>query len=189
MTRVLIVDDEPLARQRLVRLMEAHPEFECVGEAADGASAVTFCQQQSVDLVLMDVEMPGMNGMDAARALGDLTPSPGIIFCTAYEQFAVEAFGVNAIDYLLKPVRSEDLARALSRVSDSSETSASEQQSGARTHITVRSYQGIQKIPVASIYYFQADQKYVNVVHEEGEHLIDESLRQLESEFGETFLR
>lgn len=191
---VLIVDDEPLARQRLIRLLDAHDTFECIGEAGDGRAAVEFCQQQAVDLVLLDVEMPGLNGMEAARALVELDQTPLMVFCTAYDDFALEAFGVNAVDYLLKPIRSEHLQRALDRVTaqlsaSSTISGQNEENTQARSYITVRSYQGLQKIPIESIYYFQADQKYVNVVHEAGEHLIDESLRQLETEFGERFLR
>lgn len=212
---LLIVDDEPLARERLRRLLTAHPDFDCVDALADGRSVLAWFEKQSAEAVLLDIEMPGMSGMDVAERLQQLARPPKIVFTTAYQEYALQAFAVDAQDYLLKPVRPEDLRRALERIRKQLSGDGTQAQLKAGVHkvyatgeehasenrtslvdmsddadfLTVRSYQGLQRISLKDIYLFEADQKYVNVVHTGGHHLIDESLRHLETQYGDRFLR
>lgn len=185
---VLIVDDEPLARQRLVRLLQAHSDFCVAGEAAHGEAALAYLTEQTVDLVLLDIQMPGRSGLEVAAQIQALKKPPLIIFCTAFEQHALAAFGVDAVDYLLKPVRPEDLSRALNRVKErlSMRVPALEP---ARTHISAQTHKGLELIALADIYACLAEQKYVTVLHAGGETLIDESLKQLEEQFPDLFIR
>lgn len=187
--RILLVDDEPLARERLKRLLQAHPDFSVAGEAAHGDAALDWLQQQDADLVLLDIQMPGRNGLDTAAALQQLPNPPLLVFCTAYDEHALQAFAVKAIDYLLKPVRPEDLARALQRASEWLAQRPEPAAKPARTHLAARTHHGLQLIPLDEVFYCQADQKYVSVFHQHGETLIDESLKQLEEEFPHLFVR
>ena len=114
--KVLIADDEPLARERLAALLAELDGVECVGAAVDGHEAVEMVGRLRPDVVLLDIAMPGLDGLGAARAIGALEAPPAIVFCTAYDQHAVEAFEHGAVDYLLKPIRPERLAETLRRV-------------------------------------------------------------------------
>ncbi|MFL0808647.1 MAG: LytTR family DNA-binding domain-containing protein [Oceanobacter sp.] len=188
--RLIIVDDEPLARTRLQRLLEKHADIEVVQELDNGQACLDWLDQHQADIVLLDIQMPGLTGLETAAQLQQLPNPPVVIFCTAYDEHALDAFGVKAVDYLLKPVSRELLQRSLDRASEwlqHAEPDAEETPS--RTHLTARTHMGLQLIPIEEVYYFSADQKYVNVVHSEGETLIDDSLRQLEVEFGERFVR
>ena len=193
--RVLVCDDEKLARDRLARLSGALAGIEVVGEAGHGREAVMLSQSLRPDVVLLDIRMPDMDGLEAARHLLKLEHPPAVIFCTAYDEHALEAFKVQAVDYLLKPVSREDLAAALERTRTLTRArlEAVEQQVGAdggqRRHISARTHRGIELVPVDEIRYFLADQKYVTVRHPGGEVLIDETLKELEDEFGERFVR
>jgi two-component system response regulator AlgR len=185
--RVLVVDDEPLARQRLKRLLEEHKDFACIAEAGDGQAAVDWLSQFRADLVLLDIQMPGLDGLQAAEKIRSLANPPVIVFCTAYDDHALAAFDVDAADYLLKPIRKDDLIRALSRAAER----LSRQVAGpaARTHISARTSQGLVLTPVDDVLFFSADQKYVSMHHADGETLIDDSLKQLEEEFPQRFMR
>jgi two-component system, LytTR family, response regulator AlgR len=194
--RVLVCDDEKLARDRLARLTEAVPDTEVVGEAANGREAVILAQSTRPDVVLLDIRMPDMDGIEAARHLLKLEYPPAVIFCTAYDEHALQAFKVRAIDYLLKPVSRDDLAIALGRVSglsrsrlDALEEEVDPQGAAQRRHISARTHRGIELVPVDDIRYFLADQKYVTVKYPGGEVLIDDTLKELEDEFGERFVR
>src|SRR5688572_3255003 len=114
MIRTLVIDDEQPARERLKQLLSAHPDVEIVGEADDGVQAAEQIAELSPDLVLLDIQMPGASGLDVAASLG--RPRPAVIFCTAFDQYAVDAFELSALDYLLKPVNRARLAAALDRV-------------------------------------------------------------------------
>lgn len=186
--RILLVDDEPLARQRLQRLLQAHPDFCVAGEAAHGDAALDWLQQHQADLVLLDIQMPGRNGLDTAAAIQQLAQPPLLVFCTAHDEYALQAFTVQAIDYLLKPVRPEDLTRALQRAGEWL-AQRPVPATPARNHLSARTHHGLQLIPLDEVLYCQADQKYVTVVHDQGETLIDESLKQLEEEFPTRFIR
>ncbi|HXY75498.1 MAG TPA: LytTR family DNA-binding domain-containing protein [Steroidobacteraceae bacterium] len=190
--KVLIVDDEPPARSRLRSLLDEIAGFEVVGEAANGQEALGATHDLVPDIVLLDVRMPSMDGLEAARHLNVLEEPPAIIFTTAYDQYAVEAFEAHAVGYLLKPVRQELLARALERAGRL--TRAQLQKLAAaddarRTHIAARSREGLKLIPLEEVLYFLADQKYTTVRHLQGEDLIEDSLKLLEEEFGATFVR
>jgi two-component system, LytTR family, response regulator AlgR len=194
--RVLVCDDEKLARDRLARLTEAVADVEVVAEAGNGREAVTLAQSTRPDVVLLDIRMPDMDGIEAARHLLKLEHPPAVIFCTAYDEHALQAFKVQAVDYLLKPVSREDLAAALGRVRNLTRTrlDALEQEvhhdgDVQRRHISARTHRGIELVPVDDIRYFLADQKYVTVKHPGGEVLIDDTLKELEDEFGERFVR
>ena len=190
--QVLIVDDEALARDRLVRMVNDFDDHAVIGQAANGVQAVEIAGRDRPDLVLLDIRMPGMDGLEAARHLMDLEEPPAVVFCTAYEEHAIEAFDVQAVGYLLKPVRKDDLARVLAsahRLNKAQLAALDDDGSQRRTHISARTRRGIELVPVHEICYFQADQKYVTVRHASGELIIDETLRELEQEFGEAFIR
>lgn len=196
--RIFVVDDEPLARERLIRIIEKNASHEVVGQAGDGVSALHLIQEHKPDVVLLDIRMPGMDGLEVARHLCKLEHPPAVVFCTAYDQYAVQAFDVQAVGYLLKPVRREALAGALENAVRANQAQlaalgAAVQETGpahsGRSHLSVRSHRGIQLVPVVDVQFFMADQKYVRVVYRGGEVLIDEPLRELEAEFGERFVR
>ena len=114
MIRTILIDDEQPARERLKQLLAAHPDVAIVGEAEDGVQAAETISARAPDLVFLDIQMPGASGLDVAASLG--RPRPAVIFCTAYDQYAVDAFELSALDYLLKPVNRARLAAALDRV-------------------------------------------------------------------------
>lgn len=190
--RTLIVDDEPLARQRLRRLVEELPDYEVVGEAAHGEAALREARARAPGVVLLDIRMPGMDGMEAARHLQTLEDPPLIVFCTAFPDHALEAFETNAVDYLVKPVRRARLVRALNkarRLAPGELDRLARDGSHTRSHLCARIHNDLQLVPVDSVIYMRAEDKYVTVRHTDGELLIDESLNALEAEFGERFLR
>lgn len=195
--RVLIVDDEPLARTRLVRLLNDMDEIETAGEAGTGREAIELTDVLNPDVVLLDIRMPEMDGLEAAMHLSQLDSPPAIIFTTAYNEHALAAFEANAVDYLLKPIRHERLADALARARrinraqllDIGQQESNEEGAHARTHISATIGGSLQLVPVAEVIYFQAEQKYVTVRHLGGQLLIDDPLKSLEVEFGDRFLR
>lgn len=192
--KVLIVDDEPLARARLRRQLVELPAIEVIGEAENGEQALHACDNLQPQVVLMDIRMPGLDGLSAALKLAQKPTSPAVIFCTAYDDYAVEAFDANAVGYLLKPVSQEKLAAALQKAArlSASQLSALKpvaEQPESRSHITAKSRRGMEMIPLAEVRYFIADHKYVTVYHRFGEVLIDDTLKELEEEFGDKLLR
>lgn len=190
--KILIVDDEQLARDRLARMIAALDGCEVVGEAGNGREALAQAQQTDPDVVLLDIRMPGMDGLETARHLSALEAPPAVIFCTAYEEHALQAFDLQAVGYLLKPVRRESLATALAgarRVNKVQLAALGQADESRRSHISARTRRGLELIPLEDVRYFQADQKYVTVRHAGGEVIIDEPLKELEDEFGEAFLR
>ena len=193
--RVLVVDDEPLARARLRALLASMPLTEVVGEAGDGQAAIDACMRLQPDAVLLDIAMPGMDGLEAARALANLQPRPAVVFCTAYDAHALSAFEAQALDYLVKPVRSERLAQALDKVRTylagrgAGRGAAQAGEPRARSQLCARLGGNLRMIPVDDIWFLQADEKYVVVHHARGEDLIEESLKSLETEFADRFVR
>lgn len=201
--KILVVDDEKLARERLLRLLEKSGEHEVVGEAADGRSAISAVEKHHPDIVLLDIRMPGMDGLEAARHLMKLEDPPAIIFCSAYGEHALEAFQTHAMGYLLKPVKAEQLNEALAsavrlnRAQLHSISSVGAEESAAvpaasrvaRQHISARTRHGLELVPVQEVRCFLADHKYVTVYHSKGELLIDDTLKDLEDEFGDRFVR
>lgn len=197
--RVLVVDDEKLARERLNRMVGTMSNYEVVGEASSGDEAVSKSMELEPDIVLLDIRMPGMDGMEAGRKISDLPSPPAVVFCTAFGEHAVDAFEVNAAGYLLKPVRREALMETLGKIGrvnrvqlrafSTEEEFEARDASKARTHISAKTRRGIELIPLSEIRFFQADHKYVTVRHENGEVLIDDTLRDLEDEFSDRVVR
>lgn len=192
--KLLIVDDEAPARERLRRLLGEIDDCEIVAEAGNGAEALSYCSDLQPDIVLLDVRMPGLSGIEVARHIDSLEDPPAVIFTTAYDQYAVEAFETEAVGYLLKPVRKEKLAHALrhaARVSPSRLVKVAQTARIAhrREQICARLGEQLRLIPLSDIYYFLADQKYVTVRHKGGENLIDDSLKSLAEEFDTDFVR
>ena len=191
--KVVIADDEPLARGRLRTLLAAHADIDVVAEAGDGRAALQACAEHAPDLLLLDIAMPGIDGLEAARHLAAFEPRPAVVFCTAYDAHALSAFDAAAVDYLVKPVRAERLADALDRVRtfnaglDRSRGNGGGRQ--RRTHLCARLRGSLRLIPIEEVRYLQAEEKYVVVHHARGEDLIEESLKSLEEEFGDRFLR
>lgn len=179
--QILVCDDEPLARVRLVRWLEELEGVKQVHQAANGAEAVAACQQHAMDLVLMDIRMPKMDGLEAAAAIKKAQLPTQIIFCTAYDEHALEAFRVQALDYLLKPVSREALLDALARVQP--------QDKPEPQHISARTHRGVEVVPIDDVRCFIAEHKYVTAYFPAGELLLDESLVELEQRFSERLVR
>ena len=192
--KLLIVDDEAPARDRLRRLLGEIDDCEVIGEAGNGEQALERCTELQPDIVLLDVRMPGISGIEVARHIDSLEDPPAVIFTTAYDQYAVEAFETEAVAYLLKPVRKEKLAHALrhaARVSPSRlvKVAHTARMEHRREQICARLGEQLRLIPLPDVYYFLADQKYVTVRHKGGENLIDDSLKALADEFESDFVR
>ena len=190
--KVIVVDDEAPARERLKSLLKDQPEVEFVGEAANGREALELWERSQADVVLLDIRMPVMEGIETARHLASQERPPAVIFTTAYSEFAVDAFDAQAIAYLLKPVRAEKLAAALAsagRVNRVQLTRLAGSAAAARRHICAKLRDKLHVVPIENVLCFIADQKYVTVYHTNGELLIDESLKDLEQEFSGRFLR
>ncbi|MDZ7828306.1 MAG: LytTR family DNA-binding domain-containing protein [Halofilum sp. (in: g-proteobacteria)] len=189
--KVLIVDDEAPARARLARLVADIGSCELVGEAADGRTAVAMTARDAPDVLLLDIRMPGMDGLEVARHVALAEPPPAVIFTTAYGDHALEAFETHAAAYLLKPIRAEKLAAALEGATrhNRAQLAAAAEKGGPRTQLCAHLGGELELVPVADVLYFRAEHKYVTVRHREGELLIEESLKSLEEEFGDRFLR
>ncbi|MDH4072411.1 MAG: LytTR family DNA-binding domain-containing protein [Gammaproteobacteria bacterium] len=191
--RVLIVDDEPPARDRLRQLLEEDGVHEVVGEAGNGREALELAARTAPDVVLLDIRMPGMDGIETAHHLNTAENAPAVVFTTAYDEYAIDAFDANAIGYVLKPVRRERLVQALKQAARLTGEALGDigRRSGApaRRHLCSRLHDELKLIPVDDVLYFVADQKYVTVVHEGGRDLIEDSLKSLETEFDERFVR
>jgi two-component system response regulator AlgR len=189
MIRVFIADDEAPARERLRELLgdiAAELPASVVGEARNGLEALEALPESGADVVLLDIQMPGMGGLELARHLAGLERPPAVVFITAHDRHAVEAFELNALDYLLKPVRAERLAAALRKAAAAGPV-APEQLAraaqGAREYLSVVERSRIVLVPVRDILFLRAEQKYVTVRTREREHLLEESLIALEREF------
>jgi two-component system response regulator AlgR len=197
--KLLIVDDELPARARLREMVSDAGGWAVVGEAANGMEAISRCEEHSPDVVLLDIRMPEMDGIEVASHLGHMPIPPAIIFTTAYDEYAVKAFDTHAVGYLLKPVRRERLLKALehaARVSRMQLASLTREnpELGGRKNIPVSLSGAIRLVPVETIVSFHADQKYVRMVHrlDDGtlrESLIDEPLKTLAAEFDQDFVR
>jgi two-component system, LytTR family, response regulator AlgR len=192
--RVLIVDDEPPARERLGRMLAGVEGVAVIGEAGNGADAIAATASLAPDVVLLDIRMPGMDGIEAARHLNALEEPPAMVFVTAHDEHALAAFEAQALGYLLKPVRQEKLVRAIQRAARVAGAQllrvAEQSQLGRRRQqVCARLGDQLRLIPVEDIYYFSADQKYVTVRHRGGSDLIDDSLRALADEFAPDFVR
>jgi two-component system response regulator AlgR len=187
--KILIADDEAPARARLEALLaEAGADYEVVAHAANGSEVLLACDRQTVDLVLLDIRMPGMDGIQAALTLAEQPDPPAVVFVTAYDEHALAAFEANAVDYLLKPVRPERLLRALDKASvlsrDQRDALAQD-----LAYISVSYRGGVQRIAAGEVIFLRADSKYVEVWHADGMALTEESLRTIEERLPAQFLR
>lgn len=193
--RILVVDDEAPARKRLRDLLDdcrADFALDVVGEAADGVAALDLLNRLEVDVALVDIRMPAMDGLELARHAQKLAHPPAIVFTTAFDAYAVKAFDLNALDYLMKPIRKERLAAALQRaLSGPADVALRLQRAAqrARRHLSVADRGTVILVPVREILYLRAEQKYVTVRTQAREYLVEESLSALESEFGDVFVR
>jgi two-component system response regulator AlgR len=192
--KILIVDDEKPARDRLARMVGEFDEHEMVGEAVNGLEALGMAQSLEPDIVLLDIRMPGMDGIEAARHIAKLDEPPAVIFTTAFSDHALEAFETHAVDYLLKPVKQERLQAAMDAAIRPTRAQATKSgdvlsELEPRQHICARVRGSLVLVPIEKIYYFHAEQKYVTVRHADGEVLIEDALKALESEFGDRFHR
>jgi two-component system response regulator AlgR len=193
--RVLLVDDEAPARARLKDLiadLAATLPVEVAGEAATGREALAAVCALKPDVVLLDIRMPDIDGIETAEHLLKLEQPPAVIFTTAYDGYALRAFEVNAIDYLLKPVREERLAAALqkARALTAHRLEALKAVAGhARTHLAITDRGRIILVPLPEVIYLKAELKYVTVRTAAKEYLLEESLTRLEQEFSGRFIR
>jgi len=186
MLRILIVDDEAPARDRMRRMLAELPNFDVVGEAGSGQEALRCIEEMAPDILLLDISMPGMDGMTLARTLQKGGSQPAIIFCTAYQNQALEAFEAEAVDYLVKPVRAERLAQALEKArrfigdrEDQAPSAYLKSTVGGKVLLT----------PVNRVICLLAEDKYTTVVHEKGTTVIDDSLTELEARHADVFFR
>ena len=186
MWNILIIDDEQPARDRLRRLVGAISDFQVAGEAGNGSEALEKIRELNPDVLLLDISMPGMDGMSLARTLQDGGASPAIVFCTAYQDQALKAFEVEAVDYVVKPVRAERLEKALEKASrylgdggDESEEHFLRSTVGGKVVLT----------PLSRVVCLMAEDKYTTVIHENGTTVVDESLTELENCFPSYFFR
>jgi two-component system response regulator AlgR len=197
MLKILVVDDEPPARARMGQLLgDCAPQLalEVVGQADGGLAALDAVRRLHPDVVLLDISMPDMNGIEVARHLAQTDAPPAIIFVTAFDEHALQAFEVQALDYLLKPVRADRLLAALQRAQriaprEPRLDELARKLGSARTHITVAERGRLVLVPVDDIVYLRAELKYVTIRTVAREYLTEESLTTLESEFGDRFVR
>lgn len=192
---ILICDDEQLAVARLTRLV-TQLGHQVVATVNHGLQVIESVKKIKPDVVLLDIQMPEMDGLACAQMLSQMQPMPAIIFCTAYSEHALEAIQARANGYLLKPIELQELKTALDQVTELNQaqmtTLEKEQimeEKVQRQQIVAKTYRGVELIPIENIYYFLADQKYVTVRHKNGSVLIDETLKDLESELAERFVR
>ncbi len=193
--RVFIADDEMPARARLKELLEdirGELATTVVGESANGLEVIERLPQSAAQVLLLDIQMPGMGGLELARHLCALENAPAIVFVTAHDRHAVEAFELNALDYLMKPVRAERLAAALKKAQFAGPAPRERLEraaAGAREFFSVAERNRIVLVPVVEVVYLKAELKYVTLRTKAGEHLIEEPLVAIEREFAERFVR
>ena len=193
--RILIADDEAPARARLRDLLDECREsfpLAIVDEARNGREVLDVLNREKIDIVLLDIRMPEIDGMEAARHISGMTEPPAIIFTTAFDSYAIKAFEVNAIDYLLKPIRVERLLMALGKTRAAPPVSRQALDAASnlpRRHLSVHERGKIILVPIADVLYLRAELKYVTVRTAEREHLVEESLTHLEEEFADSFVR
>jgi two-component system, LytTR family, response regulator len=186
--RVLIVDDEAPARARLRQMLAAHGDVEIAGEADTGPRAMEMIAELKPDAVLLDIQMPGASGIDVAASLTE--PRPRIIFCTAFDQHAVDAFELHAVDYLLKPISRARLAKALDRIRTAGPPSGASHASMAPVRFLVRSASHYLVVDAARVWYFASEEGLTRLVGETGQFWMDPTLNELEQRLdGTRFFR
>lgn len=182
--RILIADDEPLARARLMALLRECDDAEVVASVGDGEAALAACAEVRPDLLLLDIAMPGLDGIGVARRLLAMPHRPQLVFCTAYEEHALAAYELRAADYLLKPVRLERLREALARA-----RALRQRTPVPDATLLVQAHGAPLRIPLAEVLYLSADDKYVTVHRDVGEALTEQSLKAIEEAFPDRFVR
>lgn len=183
--RILIADDEPLARARLAALLrDCDDGAEVVGSVGDGDAALAACTKLRPDLLLLDISMPGLDGIGVARRLAALPDPPQLVFCTAYDKHALTAYELRAADYLLKPVRIERLREALARAE-----ALRRRATPVDATLLAHAHGAPVKVPLRDILYLSADDKYVTVHRAAGDALTEQSLRTIEETFPDRFVR
>ncbi|MBT8050261.1 MAG: LytTR family DNA-binding domain-containing protein [Gammaproteobacteria bacterium] len=188
MWNILIIDDEQPARDRLRRLVAAMEDYRVTGEAANGNQALDRIRELGPDILLLDISMPGMDGMALANQLQEVGASPAIVFCTAYQDQALGAFEVEAVDYVVKPVRAERLEKALDKAArylGKESGGEGEQQHFLRSTVGGK----VVLTPVSRVICLLAEDKYTTVIHEGGDTVVDESLTELEQSYPSNFFR
>lgn len=193
-SKVLVVDDEPMARQRVVKMLAKIEEFECVGEASNGEEALSQVELLNPDLLLLDISMPGKTGLQVAHELSERANPPAVVFCTAYDQHMLQAFSASAVGYLVKPMRQSELEETLKRSRKLNQLQLSQleqsmQSDKQKRHICVSSLRGIELIDPTTVAACEAKEKYVTLYHQGKESLSETSLKQLESEYADELLR
>ena len=188
---ILIADDEAPARNRMRDLLSDIEHVAVVAEAKNGKEAIDLALQTKPDLMLLDIRMPVMDGIEAAQHAQKIEPKPHIIFTTAFDAYAIKAFDLNAIDYLLKPIRLERLQTAINKAHalKPAQIAALKPLQKTRTHLSIHERGRVLLVPIETIIYLRAELKYITVRTAEREYLIEESLTNLEAEFGERFIR
>jgi len=195
MIRIFLADDESPARERLKELLQdiaGDVPSVVAGEASNGIEALERLPASGAQVLLLDIRMPGMDGLELARHLSALDNAPAVVFVTAHDKHAIEAFDLNALDYLLKPVRAGRLAAALKKAAAAGaprRESLVRAAGAPREYLSVAERNRIVLVPVRDIVFLRAEQKYVTVRTREREHLIEESLIALEREFSGPFVR
>lgn len=196
--KVFVVDDEPLARQRLGAMINKLDHYHLVGEAGEAVAALGLVEQYQPDVVLLDISMPGMSGIDLAYRFTEMEIPPAIIFCTAHDEYALEAFNTSAVGYLMKPIREEQLLESLNKASEVNRlqlktlSDVDEKPlalSNRKQHITVNSHRGVEMLEIANISYFSSEDKYVFAHHDKGQTILEQSLKALEEELSDAFIR
>jgi two-component system response regulator AlgR len=190
--KVFIADDEEPARERLKTLLgdiAAQVPAQVVGEARNGVQAIELVPPSGAQVLLLDIQMPGMGGLEVARHLARLNQPPRIVFVTAHDRHAVEAFELNALDYLLKPVRADRLAAALKKATVPENANLEKAAEAPREYLSLAERNRIVLLPVRDILYLRAEEKYITVRTRAREHLVEEPLIALEKEFATRFIR
>lgn len=188
---LIIADDEAPARNRLRELLTDMPGVSIAGEARHGAEVIELAQQSRADLVLLDIRMPQMDGIEAASHLQKLPSPPAIIFTTAYDAYALQAFDMSAVDYLLKPIRRERLLTAINKARAllPAQLAAIRPMQPQRSHFSITERGRVLLVAVDEVIYLRAELKYTTLRTAQREYLIEDSLNSIEQEFGERFLR
>jgi two-component system response regulator AlgR len=188
--KVLVVDDEPLARDRLIRFLQDVDQVNGMMAATNGTEAITKLESFPADVVLLDIRMPGPSGLEVAETIRKMPQPPAIIFCTAYDDYALDAFRVNAQSYLLKPISRQALEEALVNCRKLTKVQLTAL-SGQDEVETISVHNGREKelLPLSEVYFFRAEQKYVSLFGAKGERVVDDSLKALEEKYENSLIR
>jgi len=189
--QALIVDDESLARARLRTLLGdcTSPVVNVAGEAAHATQAIDLLRQQSFDVALLDIHMPGADGLTLARMLRTLPQPPAIVFVTAHAEHAVQAFEIEAVDYLTKPVRLERLQHALQKVERLAQSRQGHGPDLTEEFLVIQERGRTERVPLAEVLYFKAELKYITVRTAAKSYILDGSLSELEEKYPAQFMR